>query len=84
MTTLSLLHEPPDHDRAAGSELLPAPAGWPAPPDRAVYHELPGEIVGTIAPNTEADPVAILTQLLVSFGAAVGRGAWFQVEATRH
>ena len=37
-----------------------------------------------IAPHTEADPVAILTQLLVSFGAAVGRGAWFQVEATRH
>ena len=37
-----------------------------------------------IAPHTEADPVAILTQLLVAFGAAVGRGAWFQVEATRH
>ena len=63
---------------------MPAPAGWPAPPDRAVYHELLGEIVGTIAPHTEADPVAILTQLLVAFGAAVGRGAWFQVEATRH
>ena len=30
---------PPDDDR------LPPPAGWPAPPDRAVYHELPGEIV---------------------------------------
>jgi len=84
MTTLSLLEEPPDDDRAAGNELLPAPAGWPAPPDRAVYHELLGEIVGTIAPHTEADPVAILTQLLVAFGAAVGRGAWFQVEATRH
>jgi len=40
--------------------------------------------VGTIATETEADPVAILTQLLVSFGAAVGRGAFFQVEATRH
>ena len=30
------------------------------------------------------DPVAILTQLLVAFGAAVGRGAHFQVEATLH
>ena len=69
---------PPDDDR------LPAPAGWPAPPDRAVYHELPGEIVDRIAPHTESDPVAILTQLLVAFGAAVGRGAYFQVEATRH
>ncbi|MCA1678855.1 MAG: DUF3987 domain-containing protein, partial [Actinobacteria bacterium] len=36
------------------------------------------------APHTEADPVAILTQLLVAFGAAAGRGAWFTVEATRH
>jgi hypothetical protein len=84
MTTLSLLDQPPHDDRPAGSELLPAPAGWPAAPDRAVYHELLGEIVNTIAPHTEADPVAILTQLLVSFGAAVGRGAFFQVEATRH
>jgi hypothetical protein len=82
--TLSLLNPPPDDGHPAGGELLAAPAGWPAPPDRAVYHELPGEIVNTIAPHTEADPVAILAQLLVSFGAAVGRGAWFQVEATRH
>jgi hypothetical protein len=79
MTLLSLLDPPPD-----ASGLLPAPAGWPAPPAPAVYHELVGEIVGRIAPHTEADPVAILTQLLVSFGAAVGRAAWFQVEATRH
>jgi hypothetical protein len=84
MTSLSLLDQPPDNDQSAGSELLVAPAGWPAPPDRAVYHELPGEIVSRIAPHTEADPVAILTQLLVCCGAAVGRGAYFQVEATRH
>jgi hypothetical protein len=84
MRPLSLLDPPPLEDQPASSELLPAPAGWPAPPDRAVYHELLGEIVNRIAPHTEADPVAILTQLLVSFGAAVGRGAWFQVEATRH
>ena len=64
--------------------MLPPPAGWPAPPAAAVYHELLGEIVTRIAPHTEADPAAILTQLLVAFGAAVGRGAWFTVEATRH
>jgi hypothetical protein len=85
MTTLSLLDPPPaDDDQRADSGLLAAPAGWPAPPERAIYHELPGEIVNRIAPHTESDPVAILTQLLVSFGAAVGRGAYFQVEATRH
>jgi hypothetical protein len=80
---LSLLDHPADNDHPGGN-WLPVPAGWPAPPEAAVYHELPGEIVSTIAPHTESDPVAILTQLLVSFGAAVGRGAWFQVEATRH
>jgi hypothetical protein len=84
MTTLSLLNPPPEDPQPADSTLLAPPAGWPAPPDRAVYHELLGEIVNRIAPHTEADPVAILTQLLVSFGAAVGRGAFFQVEATRH
>jgi hypothetical protein len=53
MSTLSLLDQPPLDDQPAGSELLPAPAGWPASPDRAVYHELLGEIVHTIAPHTE-------------------------------
>ena len=48
------------------------------------YHGLPGAIVAKIAPNTEADPVAILTQLLVCCGALIGRGAHFQVEATLH
>lgn len=82
--TLSLLEQPPAQPPRAGDALLAAPAGWPAPPDPIVYHELIGEIVNTIAPHTEADPVALLTQLLVAFGAAVGRRAWFQVEATRH
>jgi len=81
--TLSLLDQPPAQP-AQPNTVLAAPAGWPAPPDRAAYHELLGEIVHQIAPHTEADPVAILTQLLVAFGAAVGRGAFFEVEATRH
>ncbi len=63
---------------------LPAPAGWPPPPATEAFHGLPGAIVDKIAPNTEADPVAILTQLLVCCGALIGRGAWFQVEATLH
>jgi hypothetical protein len=81
--TLSLLDRAPEDPRRDAA-LLEPPAGWPAPPASAVYHELLGEIVTRIAPHTEADPVAILTQLLVAFGAAVGRGAFFQVEATRH
>jgi hypothetical protein len=82
MSTLSLLEPPEDHNPL--STALPAPAGWPTPPAPAAYHELLGEIVKTISPHTEADPVAILTQLLVAFGAATGHGAWFTVEATRH
>jgi hypothetical protein len=83
---LSLLDQPPhDEDpRPSGALTSPVPDGWPTPPDPTVYHGLVGEIVNTIAPETEADPVAILSQLLVCFGTAVGRGAWFQVEATRH
>jgi hypothetical protein len=85
MTTLSLLDQPPDDDpQPSGALTLPVPDGWPAQPDPTVYHGLVGEIVNTIAPETEADPVAILSQLLVAFGAATGRGAWFGVEATRH
>jgi hypothetical protein len=81
---LSLLDQPDDDPGPGGALTVPVPDGWPAPPDPAVYHGLAGEIVGTIAPHTEADPVAILSQLLVAFGAAAGRGAWFQIEATRH
>jgi hypothetical protein len=66
------------------SQTLPAPAGWPRPPDPAAHHGLAGDIIAAIAPHTEADPVAILGQLLVAFGAATGRGAWFTVEASRH
>ena len=80
--TLSLPGHP-EESLSADNELAP-PAGWPAAPAPAAYHQLLGEIVKTISPHTEADPVAILTQLLVSFGAAVGRSAFFQVEATRH
>ena len=83
--TLSLLDQPPDEDpRPPGELTLPVPEGWPAAPAQAAYHGLAGEIVNAIAPHTEADPVAILSQLLVAFGATVGRGAWFSVEATRH
>jgi hypothetical protein len=76
-------HVPPPQ-QPGGTLELPAPPDWPAPPAPAAYHGLAGEIVDALAPCTEADPVAILAQLLVAFGAAVGRGAYYTVEATRH
>jgi hypothetical protein len=82
---LSLPDDPLAEDEARdGGTLLDAPAGWPAPPGPAAYHGILGEIVARLAPATEADPVAILAQLLVAFGTAVGRGAFFEVEASRH
>jgi len=82
---ISLFEQPTQPaSQAATGIALPAPAGWPEPPADDAFHGLPGQVVAKIAPNTEADPVAILTQLLVCCGALIGRGAWFQVEATRH
>ncbi|MGH2842298.1 MAG: DUF3987 domain-containing protein, partial [Solirubrobacteraceae bacterium] len=84
VVALSLHDQAHEDPQPSGALTLPVPDGWPAAPQAVVYHGLAGEIVNTIAPETEADPVAILSQLLVAFGAAVGRGAFFQVEATRH
>ncbi len=67
-----------------GDGVLGAPAGWPAPPAPEAWSGMCGAIAETIAPHTEADPVAILAQLLVGAGAIIGRGAWLAVEATRH
>jgi hypothetical protein len=77
----------PTSDLATGQPAggtLPAPAGWPAPPDEIAYHGLPGQIVAWVAPNTQADPVALHAHLRVAGGALIGRGAQFQVEATHH
>ena len=52
--------------------------------DPAAYHGLTGEVVSTILPHTEADPVALLLQYLASFGSLVGRGRHYQVGFTRH
>ena len=47
---------------------------WPDPPRVALETGLLGEIVSSIAPHTEADPVAVLADLLASFGNAIGSG----------
>jgi len=57
---------------------------WPESVGDSAMHGLAGEIVRAIDPHTEADPVALLSQLLVGFGNVVGRGPHFMVEADRH
>ncbi len=57
---------------------------WPAPLGAAAISGLAGEITEAIRPISEADPVAVLVQLLTAFGNAVGRGPHFRAEADRH
>jgi hypothetical protein len=57
---------------------------WPAPPTKAAYCGLAGDIVRAIEPHSESDPVALLVQLLVAFGNAIGRGACYRVESDWH
>jgi len=54
---------------------------WVAPLGAAALHGPAGEFV---EPHTEADPAALLAQLLVAFGAAAGRHSYLTVEASRH
>jgi hypothetical protein len=69
-------------------EIKPKPAGPKAPPwpvmAEEAYHGLAGDIVTTIAPESEADPVALLIQILAAAGNAIGRGPYYQVEGDRH
>ncbi len=41
--------------------------------DVRAYYGIAGEIVKTIEPHTEADPAALLIQIIVAFGVLVGR-----------
>jgi hypothetical protein len=52
--------------------------------DKTALYGLFGEVVDLLAPATEADPVAILVQLLLAFGNIVGRSPYFYVEAAHH
>jgi 5S rRNA maturation endonuclease (ribonuclease M5) len=57
---------------------------WPAPIDPAAFHGLAGKIVASLDPYTEADPIAILVQLLTVFGNLLGRTAHFKAESDEH
>jgi hypothetical protein len=56
---------------------------WPSI-DGAAYYGLAGDIVRAVEPHSEADPTALLVQVLVMAGSLIGRGAYFQVESDRH
>src|SRR5450759_5261511 len=58
--------------------------GRPKPPSRDAYYGLAGLIADAIEPHTESDPVAILGQILVLCGSAMGARPRFRVEGTTH
>ena len=70
-----------EHETA--SIKVPKPAPWPELPGQAL-HGLAADLVTSLAPQTESDPVALLLQFLISFGNAIGRGPYYKVEADRH
>lgn len=62
---------------------LPEPPPWPRI-DPDAFFGLIGDIVYTIEPQTEADPVALLVSLLTFIGNNIGRTPYFQVEGSKH
>jgi hypothetical protein len=52
--------------------------------EQYALYGLAGEAVRTLAPHTEAQPEAILLQLLAAFGNVIGPGPHCMVGATRH
>jgi hypothetical protein len=56
---------------------------WPKMDENA-YLGLAGDVVRTIEPHSESDPVALLIQTLAFFGSVIGPGPYYQVEADRH
>jgi Protein of unknown function (DUF3987) len=80
-------HHPPP---ANGLAAEPAPQNrtgaarpWPVLDDAALYG-LAGDVVNTLNPHTEADPVGVLVQFLTAFGNLIGNNAYYQVESDRH
>jgi hypothetical protein len=68
---------------AADLDALPRIVAWPELPPEALYG-LAGDIVGTLAPYSEADPVTLLVSLQVGFGNVVGPQPHARVGLERH
>lgn len=63
---------------------LPHAREYPAPLDSKAYRGIFGDLVGILAPHTEADPAALLLQAIIAFGNIIGRGPYFLADGARH
>src|SRR5205807_610779 len=69
----------------ATSEIpLPIEPPWPSPLAEEAFYGLAGDAVRVLGPSSEADPAALLFQVLVAFGNVIGRAPHFVVEADKH
>jgi Bifunctional DNA primase/polymerase, N-terminal/Primase C terminal 2 (PriCT-2) len=82
-TLIMLANEADPNWRNAYRAKVQEEQAWPTLAPEALYG-LAGEVVGTIEPHTESDPVALQLQFLAAFGNAIGRGPYFMIEGTRH
>jgi len=57
---------------------------FPTSLNKAALYGIAGEFVSLIEPHTEADPVALLINLLTGFGNIIGDSSFFKVEAAKH
>lgn len=79
----AVLEQPAPPGEAEEPVPLPEQAPWPVL-DEAAYYGLAGDIVRTIEPHTEGDPVAVLVQFLVMVGNVLHRTAYYPIEADAH
>lgn len=78
------MNPPATQDASTTAIPLARPAHWPVAPASVAFHGLAGDIARAAAPHTEADPVAVLVQLLVAYGAVIGRGAHRRIGVGEH
>src|SRR3954467_12488374 len=81
---LRLISEGHDRGAAATAHKHARSPAWPDPMADEAYYGVAGDAVRIIEPHSEADPAAMLVQMLVCAGNLFGRGPAFQVEADRH
>jgi hypothetical protein len=57
---------------------------YPQPLGEDAFYGIAGEIVRKIEPHTEADPAALLFQMLAAFGNVIGRNSYMMADGARH
>lgn len=74
----------PDCSIQVSQKTLTLTRKWPDPPAQEAFHGLTGEFVRLVAPHTEADDMALVSQFNTMFGNVSGPNAYYQVERDRH